>query len=182
MSHSISLFCARLTDAYYGTQYTALMSKRHAGWSNFINVTLTAITLLSGFSLLVSQLAPKESQARSYISITAGVMVLLSEALRQLNTKVFEHDKKAAALARISEKLHQSYTGPEVTLTKVLRGELTEDEIDKASELILIATTKAWTEKPNAMHFRESKSCRQEASNRTSMYFKNTYNFTSTPL
>lgn len=159
-----------------------LVSKRHAGWSKTVNIALTAITVFSGFALLLSQTFPKESNVRSIVSIVAGVMVLLNEALRQLNTKIFEHDKKAAMLASISEKLNQAFSSQEVALTKVLNGALTEEEIDKASEEIRKTTEKAWAMKPNTMHIRDSESCRDEASRRTEIYFKTNYNFTSSPI
>ncbi len=173
----INVFIGRLHEAYRGGLYCQSISRHHSKYDRLINVTLISVSCVSGAALLAYNSMPSEAGLR-HVPLISGIFILVNEAVRKLSQQIFQHSQKAEVMRLISKELGLAFDRHELRFVKLLKGQLSEQEIDEAADGLAFDINKAYEALPEGMILPIYDDMARDADRATDDYFCKTFKFT----
>lgn len=173
----INVFIGRLHEAYRGGLYCQSISRHHSKYDRLINVTLISVSCVSGAALLAYNSMPSEAGLR-HVPLISGIFILVNEAVRKLSQQIFQHSQKAEVMRLISKELGLAFDRHELRFVKILKGQLSEQEIDEAADGLAFDINKAYEALPEGMILPIYDDMARDADRATDDYFCKTFKFT----
>ncbi len=170
------MFIGRLHEACRGSQYSKNVSLHHFWWDNLINGSLIIVSCLAAVALFAYNSMPTDAWLHQ-VPLISGIVMLVSEAVRQLSRQIFQHSQKAEAMRLVSRELSLTFEKYEVVFVKVLKGQLSEQEIMAAADGLSLSINKSYDRLPEGMIFPLYEKLAVEADRYADSYFCKNFNF-----